>query len=484
MKFIKAFFVTAFFSAVLYYSTILLCIDAPVKAEYWVAELITAKKELAGQFAGKKKIIVAGGSSTLFGISAEQASAQLNVPVLNFGMHAGMKLDKILQIVSPWAEHGDILVLPLEPGYYDCNDKPNSWQVTNIIGWDHDSWKQMSLLQKSEFITLISPSLAGEMVVAGFQRKFQPEQVANRLTTLDEPLVLAKFRARTDPGKLVYSAYNINNHGDLLNTEGLQYDGPGVAYGGPSHVCEKTASYLIHFVEIMKAKGVQVYFANVPYIASDGSIDAMRRGEWNFRNAMSRIGIVIDRRENLIFERKYFLDGLLHLTNGGRVLRTDLFVKDMSRLLSPTSPVAVDAGRISEYSPFSMLPWMNNAEAAKKPVMWLDACNNKLVSEQWKIQVDKNAGKVELSGWAVDPLENVTADSIFVQVNNEYVKASYGAPRQGVADFFKNGRMLNSGFSVSLDAAKIKDASSLSFIVIANNKTYQYKPVEFLIEWQ
>ena len=45
-------------------------IDAPIAAEYWIAELITVKRELAKEYAGKNKIIVAGGSSTLFSVNA------------------------------------------------------------------------------------------------------------------------------------------------------------------------------------------------------------------------------------------------------------------------------------------------------------------------------------------------------------------------------------------------------------------------------
>ena len=92
------------------------------------------------------------------------------------------------------------------------------------------------------------------------------------------------------------------------------------------------------FVESMKKKGVQVYFANVPYIASENGLDNLRKSEEIFRNALSPIGQMIDRREDLIFDRKYFLDAVLHLNEEGRALRTDLFIKAIRmNVLSRTS---------------------------------------------------------------------------------------------------------------------------------------------------
>ncbi|CAA9891396.1 conserved hypothetical protein [Candidatus Methylobacter favarea] len=327
----KSFFVSALVACVVDYSAVLILIDAPVPAEYWVAEMITIKKNLVKEYAGKRKIIVAGGSSTLFGINAEHASEQLDMPVINFGLHAGLNLEKILQVVSAVVEPGDFLILPLEPGYYGCNTKMNSWQVANIVGWDHDTLKEMSYLEKSEFISLVSPSLLGQMFVAKILREFYPAIISERLNALENSLVLAKFRVRPMPAVFEYSAYNLNNHGDMLRTEGCRFKGQGIDVNNPSHVCEKTAGQLINFVHTMRKKGVQVYFANIPYIASKAGLDTLRRGESSFRNEFAHIGCIIDKRKDLIFDRKYFFNTNLHLNAEGRSLRTNLFLKAIRR---------------------------------------------------------------------------------------------------------------------------------------------------------
>ena len=331
MKFIKSFFISALVTCVVYYLAVVMLIDAPVPAEYWVSEMITVKKELVKEYAGKRKIIITGGSSTLFGINAEYASQQLDMPVINFGLHAGLRLEKILQVMSAVVEPGDFLVLLLEPPYYDCNSKLNSWHVSNIIGWDHDAWKEMNYLEKSEFVSLVSPVLLSEMLVAKFLQIFYPARISDRFAALDNSLVLSKFRARTIPTIFKYSAYNFNNHGDMLRAEGslvkVKVKGKSNNFSDPSHVCDKTANHLMGFVDSMRKGGVQVYFANTPYIASEVGLDTLRRGELSFRQEFTHIGCIIDRREDLVFDRKYFFDTHLHLNIEGRVLRTDLFIE-------------------------------------------------------------------------------------------------------------------------------------------------------------
>jgi hypothetical protein len=326
MKFIQIFFASAVAACLTYFVAVLILIDAPIPTEYWVGEMITIKKALAKEYSGKTKLIIAGGSSTLFGIDAEHVSKQLDFPVINFGLHAGLRLEKILQEVSFVVEPGDFLVLPLEPPYYDCHEKLSAWHVENIIGWDHDVFQKKSYAEKAEFVTLVPPSTFGLMIVADIQRKFFPARINDRLTSLDNALVLSKFRTRTMPLAFEYSAYHLDDHGDMLRTEGAHFKGAVLDVSNPSHVCDKTANQLESFVGSMKMKGVHVYFANTPYIASGVGKDEVRKDELGFQKEFTSVGCFIDKREDLIFDRKYFFNTNLHLNAEGRAIRTDLFI--------------------------------------------------------------------------------------------------------------------------------------------------------------
>lgn len=332
MNFIRTFFYSTLVACLIYFVAVLILIDAPVRAEYWVGEMIAIKKDLVKRFAGKRKIIIAGGSATLFAIDAEYASRQLETPVINFGLHAELRLGKILQEAGAVVERNDMLVLALEPPYFDCHEKSSEWHVKNIIGWDHDAWKQMGFWEKAKFISLISPTTFGEMIVADIQRRFFPAQIYDRLITFDQPLVLSKFRAGRRPSTFQYSAYNLDAHGDILQTDGAEFKDIGRDVRTPRHVCAETKNQLVSFVRAMEGKGVRVYFSNTPYIASGVGKDEIRKYEAVFQKELAPVGCFLDKREDLIFDRKYFFNSDLHLNNKGRALRTDLLVSAIGQI--------------------------------------------------------------------------------------------------------------------------------------------------------
>jgi hypothetical protein len=302
-------------------------IDAPIPAEYWVGEMLVIKKELVKTYAGKNKIIFAGGSNVLFGIDAEYASKQLGLPVINFGLHAGLRPKKILKEVSTIVESGDTLILAFEPPYYDCSEKLTTWQVNNIIGWDHNAWRNMSFLEKVDFVSSVSFATFTAMLQAAFQRRYYPLDVSERLATLDRATVLSRFHSRNIPTSFGYSAYHLDDFGDMQLTEGSRYFGKVVDIRMPAHLCGDTKSYLIAFVNTMKKKGVRVYFANTPYIASETNRDSLQQSESGFLGELASVGCMIDHRQDLIFDRKYFFDTAYHLNTEGRRLRTNLIIK-------------------------------------------------------------------------------------------------------------------------------------------------------------
>lgn len=326
MKFLQIFFSAAIVFCLPYYAVVLVLIDAPISAEYWVAEMITIKREIVRKYSGKDKIIIAGGSSTLFGFDTEELSRQLKIPVINFGLHAQLKLDKILYEVNELAEKGDVIVLALEPSYYVCHDRLTPWQVGNVIAWDHNAWERMSFQNKIELVSLVTPSMLGEMVAAEIQKNFYSNKIAARLEAQENSSVLLKFQNRVNPATFKYSAFHLNSHGDMLSAAGSKYKGAGWDQNQPNHVCKEVADQLATFIERMKGNGSRVYFANTPYIASAEGSDLARNAELEFLKEFKAIGCFIDNRVDLIFDRKYFFNSNMHLNVDGKAARTTLFI--------------------------------------------------------------------------------------------------------------------------------------------------------------
>jgi hypothetical protein len=331
VKFIQSFLISILAMCMVYFCAILLLIDAPIPAEYWVGEMIAVKKELVKTFAGKKKIIIAGGSSTLFGIDAEYAGKQLGMPVINFGLHAALKLERILKQVGSVVENGDTVILALEPPYYGCNTGLDSFQVENTIAWDHESWLEMNYLEKRKFIFSISPGLLGQMLFAETLAKFYPAAISDRLVARDHAGILSRFRSRTTPETFEYSAFNLDDFGDIQRTEGAKYYGKGYDKREPRHICDSTMNVLKDFVRSMKKKEVHVYFANTPYLASSVNMAELQKIESDFLEELSSVGCMIDRRQDLFFDRKYLFNTSLHLNTEGRRIRTDLLTRDIRK---------------------------------------------------------------------------------------------------------------------------------------------------------
>src|SRR5258705_7873836 len=121
-----------------------LFLPAPIPAEYWVREMIGVKRMLASSIS-TPRIIFLGGSSTLFGIDASQVEEETGIRAMNMGMHAGMRLERVLSVGEDTARRGDILVLALEHIFYNCDRSWNSWQVTNALAWDRSYFHSLPI---------------------------------------------------------------------------------------------------------------------------------------------------------------------------------------------------------------------------------------------------------------------------------------------------------------------------------------------------
>ena len=88
-------------------------IGAPTTGSAWVSELILAK-ESAVRGAPGNALILTGGSDVLFGLSATEAQAALDRPVVNFGLHEELGLRYMLHRVRAVARPGDTICLMLD----------------------------------------------------------------------------------------------------------------------------------------------------------------------------------------------------------------------------------------------------------------------------------------------------------------------------------------------------------------------------------
>jgi hypothetical protein len=85
-------------------------LGVPTASSAWVHEIIE-RKQRAAQSITAPKLVLLGGSSTLFGIKASVLEAELGTPVINGGLHAGLGMDFILREGKKMLKPGDTVIL-------------------------------------------------------------------------------------------------------------------------------------------------------------------------------------------------------------------------------------------------------------------------------------------------------------------------------------------------------------------------------------
>jgi hypothetical protein len=317
--------------------SVCLFLSSPISAEYWVRELLVVKEKLADSISSSPRVIFLGGSSALFGIDAQEVAAETGLPTMNMGLHAGMRLDRVLSAGEDVVRRGDVLVLPLEYDFYSCDQKAwSDWQLRNALAWDRSYFDSLSLGTRIKAVFEGGgPGLMMDLLSSKLASIADPGDYAGRLETLAPAEVIW---ARYSSGKLrtndfSYSAYNIDDRGDMLGNEGADYSGLGVPANKPNNICVNTLSTFINFVARMKHKEVRVLVAHTPYLIENSPTPNWPDAEENFLRDIASIGAeVLDHRQELFFPRSYFFNTELHLNDLGRREWTKTLIANLKEL--------------------------------------------------------------------------------------------------------------------------------------------------------
>lgn len=309
---------------------IILSLPAPIYAEYWVRELIVVKQKLASEIAAPKTIFL-GGSSTMFSIDAKQVEQQTGRPAINMGLHASMGLDDLLSVGASVVRSGDILVLLLEPPYYDCDRRGwSEWRVRNALAWDRVNFDRMPLYRRAAAVVSAGgPVLSAAVIKGNLAVLFSGGIPAARKAALGTPdSIWQRYRSGAErPSDYRYSAFNLDDHGSMLHTEKAQFHGAGTPVSMPAGICPATIAQLGAFVTVMRSKQVTVLFGHTPYLIEGGVKANWATSEAEFAKDVTAVGsTLIDRRDDLFFPRQDFFDTPLHLNSHGRGERTQRII--------------------------------------------------------------------------------------------------------------------------------------------------------------
>lgn len=129
----------------------------------------------------------------------------------------------------------------------------------------------------------------------------------------------------------------------------------------------------------------------------------------------------------------------------------------------------------------------------KDAVVYHDMCigyfNGVKQKKQGEITLDSSAEIITFDGWAVDSNSKNNLSNLYVKAGNNILTCKYGIESPGVVNRYNEPGYLNSGFTASFDASLLYDENgerldSISFILVGNDGTYMYEPVEYKLIWQ
>lgn len=126
-------------------------LGVPSDSSRWASELYQKKKLLARETKPPKLLLV-GGSATLFGLSAREIQNKSGYRTINIGNHAALGTACLLHQAQEMAKPGDIVLLVLEYELYTFGKVERAWAdkilVDYLVSRDPDYFHSLTLAEQ------------------------------------------------------------------------------------------------------------------------------------------------------------------------------------------------------------------------------------------------------------------------------------------------------------------------------------------------
>jgi hypothetical protein len=180
----------------LFFGLIYFQLGVPTRSTIWAYEINQKKLKKAASIQGPKLLLV-GGSATLFGMQAELIEAKLDYPTVNLGTHAGLGIGYMLHLAKQAAKPGDTVLLAFEYNTFTFGlVRRDGVYVDYLFARDPEYFRDLPWPTKFQ----IAMSLTVARLRKGVRNRFHPEP------------------AHVPPG-IVYDPTKLNVYGDQLGND-------------------------------------------------------------------------------------------------------------------------------------------------------------------------------------------------------------------------------------------------------------------------
>ena len=294
----------------LFYSLIVLQWGAPTESSRWCYEIMQKKKAIAIGIA-RPKLLIAGGSSALFSINAEQIEAMTRIPTVNMGTHAALGPKYILDQIKQVAKPGDTVLLALEYELYAGGARRPYWDDELYIDYlmardprylKNLPWRERSFLMFSTSFTRLKH---------GLKAKFFGERRRSETGVYDAALLDHRGdQTGIETAHKPVNAVKINRAHPLL-IDGFSGEPKGFAIIADFYAWARNNR--VHILATYPALAANPRYANAD----------LRDAPKRVKEFYARLGVpLLENQNEVIYPHSDFFDTVYHLTAEGARRRT------------------------------------------------------------------------------------------------------------------------------------------------------------------
>ena len=223
-KYIRTLGLTFCFCALTFCLLVLFQIGGPTRSSAWVSDLYRIKTEIASSIE-EPKLVLVGGSDVLFGINCQTIEAELDVPCVNGGTHAGLDTRYILHAARPWLQPGDTALLSLPYDLYTTTGTLRDILIDYVLAHDPGYLRSLRWTDRIPFFTGVTFA----RLLEGYEAKVSPPppdtasryQAKNLNQYGDETINLQPERAQAFASDIEQLSFRKTNSGYLESSYGM-----------------------------------------------------------------------------------------------------------------------------------------------------------------------------------------------------------------------------------------------------------------------
>ncbi|WMJ22945.1 hypothetical protein RBG61_13275 [Paludicola sp. MB14-C6] len=265
------------------------------------------------------KIILVGDSNVAFGFNSKLIEEQFNMPVVNMGLHGGLGLTLHTDIVKGNINKGDIVVVL--PAQYDfpngISDAVLAWQTIE----NHFSLWSKIRYQDYEKMIEAFPTYLKKAVELSFPNCLSRLKFWNRETT-------------PPPPKSVYSRAAFNEYGDVKFERSKNImKNRHLAEAGfrRGQISKELMQYLNEYHKYVESQGATLFMGVPPIMQEIFEMTDEELADFQEELENSIQFELISDFNNYIYSETLFYNTNLHLNDRGVEIRTQQFIKDLTK---------------------------------------------------------------------------------------------------------------------------------------------------------